>query len=203
MKSKFLILFLISILFVGCRGHLTEKTPFHLNPNMDWQPKIKAQHNPLKPPVETVPWGESNSFQLSETREKYIEDDSLFYTGKTSSGSWVKRAPVEVTESILKRGQERYNIHCSVCHTKTGNGAKSSIAKRGWIPSNINSELTQNRTDGELFHIVGNGIRTMPGYKKNIAVEDRWAIVLYMRALQYSNNAPYSDLPLSMKKDLK
>ena len=183
---KLLLLLACTIFISSCRGHRTEKPPFHPNPNMDWQPKFNAQSLTLPIPEHTVSYGDDSTNYNSDSRKDILESDTVKYQGK-KNGYWVKRIPMNVDKEFLLRGQERYDIYCSVCHTKTGNGSKSLIAKYGWLPSNITAQSTKNKTDGELFDIISNGIRTMPGYKKKITVEDRWAIVAYVRALQNIN----------------
>ena len=179
-----LILLLFCVLFISsCRGHRTEKPPFHPNPNMDWQPKFNAQSLTLPVPENTVPFSDDSTNNDNASRNDILQTDTVKYHGKRN-GYWVKRIPMDVNKELLLRGQERYDIYCSVCHTKSGNGAKSMIAKYGWLPSNITAQASINKTDGELFDIITNGIRTMPGYKTKLSAEDRWAIVAYVRALQ-------------------
>ncbi len=190
-------------LMVGCRGIRSDKTPIHLNPNMDWGPQFEFQEKASKPPVDTVPFGSGVSARQLDQRPGALKADPVFYQGKTSTGAWVDDIPMDLNMDVMKRGQERYNIYCSVCHTQTGNGTKSLIAKRGWIASDITQSLTRSRSDGELFDIVSNGIRTMPGYAHQLNESDRWAIVAYVRALQRAYNSPYSTLPKDLKNQLK
>ncbi len=170
----------------GCRGYRTEKTPFHLNPNMDFQSKFNAQRLSLPVPEGTVAWGKESVSTSNESRRDALKENSIFYRGKTESGSWVTRIPVPVNQALLTRGQERYDIYCSVCHDRTGSG-QGMVVKRGFLPPPM---LWDPRvvayTDGELFTIISDGIRNMPAYGKQISEKDRWAIVSYVRALQKS-----------------
>ena len=103
----------------------------------------------------------------------------------------------------LKQKLQNYGIYCSTCHTKTGNGTKSLISKRGWIASNLLEDVTYNKADGELYHIVAYGIRSMPGYYKKLSAEERWSVVAYLRVLQQINRASLNDLTTDEKKLIK
>ena len=199
-KALILVCF---IFLAGCQGYRSEKPPIHPNPNMDWQPKFKAQSKPLQPVDGTVAWGNEQSFNDSNTRQQYIQNNTQLYEGRNSDGSFIDSIPLTITDALMERGQERYNIYCAVCHTETGNGTNSIISKKGWIAYNLYSELTQSRSDGELFDAITNGIRTMGGYKKQISTEDRWAIVLYVRALQKAANASVKDIPNHLKDNIQ
>ncbi|RAP33922.1 quinol:cytochrome C oxidoreductase [Candidatus Marinamargulisbacteria bacterium SCGC AG-439-L15] len=197
-----IILLTICIFLSGCRGWRSEKPPLHPNPNLDFQSKFKAQRLSNQVPENTVIWGNEQSFSNETTREQYLKKDRAFYTGR-KNGRYLNTIPTPVTKDFIQRGQNRYNIYCASCHTQTGDGTKSLISKRGWVIPNINQKITQKKSDGELFNIISNGIRTMPGYHKSITEKDRWAIVAYVRALQKVENTNYQDLPAPLAKKLK
>jgi len=164
-KTRWAILLMIClvVLVTGCRGWRTEKPPIHPNPNFDWQPRFKAQTLSLHPPAGTVPWGQE-------------------YAQKTVKQS--DRIPMTVTLPLLLRGQERFDIYCAVCHDRAGTG-KGTIIAHGLVPPpKFGDARIVAYPDGALFNIITNGVRTMPGYKKQISEKDRWAIVGYIRALQ-------------------
>lgn len=118
--------------------------------------------------------------------------------------NWVKDFPAEVPLSAdtVARGRQRFEIHCAACHGQGGFG-DGLIAKRAqelqqgtWVPpSSIHSEDVVGQPVGKLFNTISNGVRKMPGYKEHISVPDRWAIVLYLRVLQRSQNAAEKDVP--------
>ena len=112
--------------------------------------------------------------------------------------------PVEVTEALLDRGEERFNINCSVCHGKTGagNGVVQNIGTWATV-ANLQDDRIRQMPDGQLFSTITNGKNTMGAYGPNIAVEDRWAIVAYLRALQRSQHSALSDLPPEKQKELE
>ena len=180
--SKF---YLLAFLFLfGCQGMPSKKPPIHLNPNMDNQEKFKPQEsNPffknnmsMRTPVEgTVARG-------------YLYDDSSFYYGKNNDGGFVSKASdvIDVDESFILRGKERYNIYCSVCHgyTGDGNGLVAQNDEYPLIPTSLFSNTLDDKNDGYFFDVISNGVRNMPGYSHQIGIEDRWAIVSYIKALR-------------------
>ena len=114
MRSKFLIMIclLVPFFLIGCRGQRSEKPPVHINPNMDYQAKFKAQSLSLNLPEGTVAWGDRSAFYNNSLRENELKSDNVFYSGKNSSGNWVKTIPIDVTEQLLNEGQKRFNIFC-------------------------------------------------------------------------------------------
>jgi hypothetical protein len=185
-------------LVVGCtRQRPSDKPPIHLNQNMDDQEKYKAQApspffddgKAMRNPVEgTVARGQ-------------LREDVVYYTGKDRSGKLVTDNPVQITMELLRRGQDRYDIYCSPCHGRVGD-AQSMVVQRGWVPppASLHDDRLRDIEDGHIFDVITNGIRNMPAYKYQIAVEDRWAIVAYFRALQKSQNAGSDEVPASARR---
>jgi len=177
----------------GCtRGRPKTKPPIHLNPNMDSQQKFKPyQANPLfsdgttmrQPVIGTVARGDL----LLKTP---------FYTGKNADGTFVEKSLLPVTRETLERGQERFNIYCSVCHGRLGDG-QGIITRYKYPlpPTSFHSDRLRDLPDGYFFDVITHGIRNMPAYRHQIPAKDRWAIVNYLRALQYSQNAHIEDIP--------
>lgn len=109
---------------------------------------------------------------------------------------------VKVDEAFIRHGRERYNIYCLPCHGADGSGngpisqRAAELGEATWVqPSNLTDADRRNRSEGHLFNTITNGIRNMPGYAAQIPVQDRWAIVAYVRALQLSQYAPASVVP--------
>ena len=206
-KSKYIqsikrtgLLLSFSFLMMACfRGTPSEDPPIHLNPNMDDQQRYDAQQKSpffkdgreMRMPVEgTVARGELN------------EDDAV-YLGKDEQGKFVTRIPLEITHDFIMRGQQRYNIYCSPCHSQAGDG-KGIVVKRGFLlPPSFHQEKVRNFADGYIYNVISNGVRNMPDYKKQIPVMDRWAIVAYVRALQKTQNATLKDIPEDKINELK
>lgn len=198
----FLLLVVAVFGLLGCQGARSPKTPFHLNPNMDWQAKYKAQTLSLVPPSGTVAWGDKRSIAEPQRRENFLQEDTMFYFGKDAKGQWVRRIPLPVTQEFVLHGQERFNIYCAACHDRAGTG-KSQVVKRGFVvPPDLADPRLVALSDGEIFNIVSNGIRNMPSYAKQIPVKDRWAIVSYVRAIQMSRHAKLDQLPQNIKDQL-
>jgi len=181
------------VLLGGCRGTTSPKPPIHINPNMDWQERFDPQAanamfsdgRAMRPLVAgTVPRG-------------FLREDSRFYFGRDDAGNFIASLPVPATGELLTRGQERYEIFCAPCHGASGDGqGVITTGNYGYIPApTYHSDDLRSRPDGYLYAVVANGVRSMPGYGRQVPVADRWAIVAYIRALQRSQHAEASDVP--------
>lgn len=184
----------------GCyRGRPSEREPIHLVQDMDNQPKYEPMEETdffpndaimRVPPAGTIPLGE-------------LRGNVVFYTGKIDGGELVDSIPVSVTLPMLEVGQEQYDIYCSPCHGRVGNG-QGIIVQRGYVPPpTFHDERLRTVADGHIYDVITNGIRNMPAYRYQIEVEDRWAIVAYFRALQRSQNAAAEDVPEEIRRDLR
>ena len=188
------------------RTTTSERPRVNLVPDMDDQPKLKAQKaNPMfadgramRPPVAgAVARGE-------------LRDDTALHAGRDAAGAWVDAIPVSVTAQLMKRSRERYDVFCAPCHGLAGYG-DGIVAKRAdrlqegtWTPpSSLHTELVRSRPDGQLYNTVANGVRNMPSYGAQIPVADRWAIVAYVRALQRSQNARIADVPADVRPQVR
>ena len=184
---------LVAVVFLaGCQGTISQKEPIHINPNMDEQERFEAQEaNPffadgraMRAPVKgTVARG-------------FLKDDDAYWTGKTTSGAWADM-PVEVNMEFLERGRDRYDVFCAVCHGLAGDGQGIIMTGGyGYVPApTYHSDMLRAQSDGYLYNALTFGVRSMPGYGTQIPVQDRWAIVAYIRALQRSQYASASDVP--------
>ena len=124
----------------------------------------------------------------------YLEADTYFYTGKIGSndGDYM---PFPATEEVLARGQQRFNIYCSPCHSEVGDG-NGMIVKRGFKhPPSYHIERLRRAPIGYFFDVMTNGFGAMPDYSEQITPADRWAIAAYIRALQLSQHATEADVP--------
>ncbi|HET9480823.1 MAG TPA: cytochrome c [Candidatus Polarisedimenticolia bacterium] len=130
-----------------------------------------------------------------------LRDDDHLYTGKVD-GAFVRSFPFPVTLPVMQRGRERYDIFCSPCHDRLGTG-RGMVVRRGF-PQAASYHIDRLREveEGYLYDVVTNGFGRMSGYASQIPVEDRWAIVAYIRALQHSQNAPLSDVPAGARSEL-
>ena len=189
------------LVFARMRATPSPNRPIHIFWDMDFQPKFKAQApNPLfadgramRPPVQgSVARGES-----------YV--DTHMYEGVVD-GQWATALPasMKLDQATLERGQQRFNIYCSACHGYAGYGDGAVNQRAMELVSNVNGpvngtqwvaakslhdETTRHQPMGQLFNTVTHGIRNMAGYGAQISVADRWAIVAYVKALQFSQDA--------------
>jgi mono/diheme cytochrome c family protein len=125
------------------------------------------------------------------------------HTGRTAARSYVVTGPLPVTAALLRRGRERYDIFCSVCHDRVGTG-RGMIVQRGYRqPESFHAERLRQAPDGHFFETVSRGFGVMPSYAAQIPVEDRWAITAYVRALQLSQRATLADVPAEARAKLE
>lgn len=111
-------------------------------------------------------------------------------------------ASYKVDQAFLTRGQQRFNIYCSPCHGKTGYG-DGMVVQRGFkAPPSYHIDRLRSQPSGYYYDVITNGYGTMVSYASRIPVDDRWAIVAYVRALQLSQNATIDDVPESDRAKL-
>jgi len=124
----------------------------------------------------------------------HLDADPLFFAGKVD-GQPATALPMPITQQLLDRGQERYDIYCSPCHDRTGSG-EGMIVQRGYRkPTSFHDPRLRSAPVGYFFDVASNGFGVMPAYKAQIPTADRWAITAYIRALQLSQNATLADVP--------
>ena len=184
---------------LGCaRGQPREHRPVVIIPDMEFQPKYKAQSaSPLfadgramrTPPAGTVARGT-------------LKEDTGYFQGKVGD-TFLAHNPRPITMELLKRGQDRFNIYCSPCHDRTGSG-KGIVTGYGLVPPpSFHDDRVLAFADGYIMNVITNGVRTMPSYAAQVPPDDRWAIVAYLRALERSQRATLADVPSDHQPDLK
>ena len=172
---------LLLCLVAGCsRGMTSKRPPIHIFLDMDMQPKYKAQtSNEFFYNRMTMQQPVPGTVALGELRE-----DTALYQGKDAAGDYVATSPLDATETLLARGAGRYGIYCAPCHRASGDG-QGILYTRGGVPTtSLHDERILTMPDGELFGVITNGLGLMPSYAYPLSVEDRWAIVAYVRQLQ-------------------
>jgi len=137
--------------------------------------------------------GRSSRPQVENTVARgQLHEDAYFYTG-LQDGKEGNGMPYPVTMGVLERGQERYNIYCTPCHSRVGNGV-GMIVQRGYSKAgNFHTARLQAAPLGHFFNVMTHGYGSMPDYASQVSPEDRWAIVAYIKALQLSQSAKSSD----------
>lgn len=180
--TRILVLLVALVMLTACgRGRYSEKPPIHPNPNMDTQEKYKAQSESnffvdgasMRTPVEgTVARGE-------------LREDDAYYRGKDANGEFLVKAPMDFTPEMIARGEERYDIYCSACHGVDGDGKGKILYYEYPIPpANFLADRIKNLSDGHMFNAVTAGWLNMPDLSAQVSVEDRWAIIAYIRSIQ-------------------
>ena len=123
-----------------------------------------------------------------------LQEDAVFYTGK-ENGTEAATLPFPLTQDVLDRGEQRFNIYCAPCHDRTGSG-QGMIVRRGYRqPPSFHIDRLRQVPIGHFFDVMTSGFGAMPDYRAQIAPRDRWAIAAYIRALQLSQHAAESDVP--------
>jgi mono/diheme cytochrome c family protein len=131
-----------------------------------------------------------------------LHEDALLYSGKVD-GADATVFPFPIDERVMGRGRERFDIYCSPCHGRTG-GGDGMVVRRGYRrPPSYHDDRLQGAPVGHFFDVISNGFGAMPDYAAQIPVEDRWAIVAYIRALQLSEHATPADVPPDQRERLK
>ena len=132
-----------------------------------------------------------------------LHDDSYFYTGVVQGANGYREEqnvmPFPATLEVLKRGQERFNIYCTPCHSRVGNGL-GEIVERGYKPAaNLHDQVRMSQPLSHYFYVMTHGYGAMPDYSAQLTPEDRWAVAAYIRALQLSEAATPADVPAGIR----
>ena len=210
MLKYFFILFALLVILVvsmaGFRGQKSPRSPIEIFPDMDLQPKVKAQvassffadgRGNRKPVDDSV--GEASG----PYKQIYFSSGPIYFDTGKISGQWGTGMPFEITPELMQRGRERYTINCAVCHGATAAGT-GIAGKYGLVAiANLHQERIRIMADGEIFNTITNGKNTMMGYGDRIQVQDRWAIIAYIRALQKSQGATINDVPAGERAALE
>jgi cytochrome c len=127
--------------------------------------------------------------------------DDVLHTGK-SNGQLTTELPMPLTDELVERGRERFDIFCSVCHGRTGEG-DGMIVQRGYRqPPTYHSDRLRGAPIGHFFDVMTSGFGAMPAYSLQVPVEDRWAIAAYIRALQLSQHVSADEVPAQLRQQL-
>ena len=124
-----------------------------------------------------------------------LHQDEYFYTGLVN-GKEQDQLPFPATMQVLERGQERFNVYCTPCHSRVGNGL-GMIVQRGYKPAgNFHDPKRLAEPLSHYFWVMSNGYGAMPDYSAQLTPLDRWAVAAYIRALQLSQNAKHGGCSL-------
>jgi mono/diheme cytochrome c family protein len=157
----------------------------------------QPKYRPLRPTEFFDDGRSARPFVEGTVARGHLNEDDLLYHGRTdqsaapvASGApttgqgFADVFPFEVTREVVDRGEERFNIYCSVCHDKSGTGL-GMVVRRGYRqPPSFHIDRLKSAPAGYFFDVITNGFGAMPDYSAQISARDRWAIVAYIRALQ-------------------
>jgi mono/diheme cytochrome c family protein len=157
-----------------------------------------------------VPLRESSFFTDARSARPFVagtvargqlNDDALLHTGRVN-GADATVFPFPIDAKVMARGQERYDIFCSPCHGRTGQG-DGMIVRRGYRrPPTLHQDRLRDAPVGHFFDVITNGFGAMPDYSAQTRAADRWAIIAYVRALQLSEHATVADVPADRRSSL-
>lgn len=189
----FLVLAVASVMLIaGVRGDKSLKPPLEIIPDMDRQAKLRPQA-----PNYFFSDGKSSQLKVEGTvaRDSHYEDNPVNTGRITGTTNFVQTIPVPVTQQLMVRGQQRYNINCSPCHGKVGDGKGITTKYNMVAVANFHDARLITMADGEIFNTITHGKNLMGSYGANVEIEDRWAIIAYIRALQRSHLGNIEDVP--------
>ncbi len=206
--------FLPLVFFAKARVQVSDKPRVHFFQDMATQPRYGPQM-----PSGVFADGRAMRPRIAGTvaRGRLDADDHYYrgFTQRSNAGSGKLEtefyaglpSQVRLDAALLRRGQQRYGIYCASCHGLDGYAEGPVTIRAGELgeainPSKLHDQQVRDRPDGHLFNTITNGIRLMPAHGGQIPVSDRWAIVAYVRALQFSQRAPAEALPASERRIL-
>lgn len=132
----------------------------------------------------------------------HLDEDEQLDTGKVN-GKYATTFPFPVTQAVLQRGRERFNIFCAPCHDRTGHG-RGMVVRRGFkAPASYHEQRVRDMPNGYFVDVMTQGFGVMPSYALQVPARDRWAITAYIRALQLSQNATVKALPAADRRKLE
>lgn len=177
----------VLLLVAGCRQDMQDQPKMFPQRGSDFF----ADHRGARPQVvNTVARGQ-------------LDQDSYFYTGVVQGANGYREEqnlmPFPVTIEVLERGQERFNVYCTPCHSRVGNGL-GEIVERGYKPAgNLHDQVRLSQPISHYFYVMTHGYGAMPDYSAQLSPEDRWAVAAYIRALQLSQAATTADVPAGVQ----
>jgi mono/diheme cytochrome c family protein len=218
-----LLLTIALVAILGFRGQKSAGPPLEVFPDMVRQMKVRAQapleffadgRGPRMPIAGTVPIGyempqpktialPATAVPVPQSHSQLAFSASTDYrdTGKMGD-HWGTGIPIQTTPDLLRRGQQRFNITCAMCHgaTAAGNGITKQYGLTTVVT--LQDDRIRKMADGEIFDTITHGKNTMMAYGPTLTVDDRWAVIAYLRALQRSHAATIVDVPPDHRADL-
>jgi mono/diheme cytochrome c family protein len=196
------VLVVLVVAIAGKRGDTTRRTPIEVFPDMDRQLKLRpsepnaffANSRSSQPhPAGTI--ARATAIPTAAGAVMPYEDAPVNTGYQPGTTNFVELNPLVINAEMIKRGQQRYSISCSPCHGQLADG--NGITKKYGmaVVANLHDKRIVEMPDGEIFHVISNGRNLMQGYGAYVDVQDRWAIVAYLRALQLARLGTLDDVP--------
>jgi len=229
MLRGFLLIFVLTglalVAFLGFRGQRSTGSPIEVFPDMVRQPKVRAQaplgffadgrgsrvpvpgtvpvgYEMPKPGTAPSPGAAPVAAEINAQPHLGFSSGNDYYNTGKMGANWGTGFPMQVDGYLMERGKQRFNINCAVCHGPTAAG--DGITKQYGLTTvvSLQDERVRKLADGDIFNTITNGKNTMMAYGPNVPVNDRWAIIAYLRALQRSQNATEADVPPEHRAEL-
>lgn len=199
------------VALLGFRGSHFRKPPLYIFPDMEFQLKLRPQA-----PSAFFANGRTSQLPVPGTIARAVPVQTAsgpvfpFEEAPVNTGwvagttNFVEHNPLPITSALLKRGQQRYTINCAPCHggLADGNGITRKIGAMA-VVANLHDKRIVEMPDGELFYVITHGRNLMGPYGAQVSIEDRWAVVAYLRALQLARLGEPEDLPPQLRSLLK
>lgn len=203
----FVIVAVISVF--GFRGRTSERPPLRIFPDMDEQARFKPQASTeyFTDGRQDRPEVPGTIAMIPEHMQRYAKydtynPDTYYSTGKLDNGEYGTGFPVEVSASLIELGEKKYNMTCVYCHGMTGDG--NGVTKNyGMIATpTFHSDRIRDMPEGMIFETITHGRNLMGAYGSKLRVDERWAVIAYLRALQRSQQGKIEDVPQQYRKEL-
>lgn len=217
LKNFFIIYFFVVVLLVsglGLRGCKSSRLPLELFPDMDHQAKFGEQSTtdffadgrtdrPRVPGAVPTTTALEDTYAHLSPPNAFNEDD-YFVSGKDETGAYADGLPIDLTNASMEAGEHHYNLYCAICHGATGDG--NGVLKDPRYGYGTIASLLQQRIidlpEGDLFNTITWGRNTMGAYGAKLRPEERWEVILYVRALQRAASGTIEDVPAEHRGDL-
>lgn len=192
----------LALLAAGCEGaqETDEWSQNEVFQRMQRQPKFRTyQRNDFYPDLRAMRPPPAGTL----SREQFVAGQGGIDTGLTPMMTFVEKIPIPVDEALLETGRKQFQITCGACHGLAGDG-KSMVAQNMalMVPPSFHSQKLRGKPDGYFFQVVTHGFGAMPGLAWRFSPKERWAIVAYVRALQYSQQVPIAEAPQDVRARL-
>jgi len=196
--TGFVAIVCLVIAVAGFRGSITRNRPIEIFPDMDRQARVRPQAPNLFNEIYGANDGRGSRLPVKGViaRGVPITDEAVNTGKKEGTDEWIEVNPLKVTKDTLERGRERYDIYCTPCHGKAGDG-NGITSQYNLVAADLHQMKLVQIEDGYIFDVLKNGYNLttnevgivsyrMPAYDSKMSNEDLWHVVSYLRALQYS-----------------